>query len=543
MGRLSRFFGNPGSRPDIHRRAPIVTCDDLPSPLPSKVECTEVEEVVSSSDVSLGPGLCDISISKSGEIRTSSSFTGLEKGLVDSILDWLVMAAGSQFVFICMWVLLIVWTVIGIVFSAPFNWQVVMQDGQSIQSYFWDTLLMRQQLMSAHEQALTCGTLRSRIGTYKRLFGLAKPKVERGVDLDVFKGERLPVSSLPEETWYDKLSTVAGTVIGSVYSMIAFWLCIIIWIACGVVPSSSGNDPPFTGETSGSNPRLQRFSGTWQMYINTATAVALLICTVFLQNIRSRHDKFLSRFLVDIFDMDEKIERRLRCHFNDFETPNPVITIHSRKRGLGEKFIDWYADIIGTGVGVFITTVVFAVWLGTGHIMKWDDTWWLIIGTYTGLIGFFDGFVLRQVYFRVVHQEEGNYAALAQEDYELFQMIGIECTSELFGEVEEEKSIQYKISAFINRVCSSQVSVFLSIGIIIALLSIATGLRWSITGQLIANSPTMIIETFFLIVLIQAHNWADQKRRAETSALFARRCLLLSYVESRYFCEQVDVND
>lgn len=76
--------------------------------------------------------------------------------------------------------------------------------------------------------------------------------------------------------------------------------------------------------------------------------------------------------------------------------------------------IDWYADIIGTGIGVLIGVAVFATWIGIGSPMKWDDNWWLIIGTYTGLIGFLDGFVLREVYFESFNMKK-NYSDVAKK--------------------------------------------------------------------------------------------------------------------------------
>lgn len=57
-------------------------------------------------------------------------------------------------------------------------------------------------------------------------------------------------------------------------------------------------------------------------------------------------------------------------------------------------------------------------------------------------------------------------------------------------------------------------------------LSVATALRWSETGQFIANTPTRIIEGFLLLVLIQAHNMAIVKRRLEFGAVFERREVL-----------------
>lgn len=543
MGRIARYFGNPGSRPDIHQRAPICVYDDTACDQNPKCSFEENTSIVSSSDEST-ENLGTVHVDKSGAIETSRGFTGLDKGKTDRALDKLVYIAGSQFVFFFMWIIIIVWAVVGIVYRAPNNWQVVMQDGQSIQSYVWDTLLMRQQLISAHEQTVICGVLRSRIANYKKLLQkkLSEKKIEETVKKDDARMVDTQLSDLditpdlPVEVWYDKLSSFASFIIGSLPSMIIFWLGIIIWIVCGVIPTSSGNTPPYTGETTGSNPRLQKFSSTWQLYINSATAVVLLVCTIFLQNIRARHDKYISKFVVDIFDADSQIESKVRIACDDKNTVNPVVTIPAKKRSFFEKIIDFYADIIGTGAGVAIAIIAIGAWIAVGHLLNWSDNWWLIIGTYTGLIGFLDGFVIRQVYYRIVNHEEENYEIVAEEELELFELLGIECPEEYNGRAPalKKRSIDYRISVWINFICSSQWSVLCSIVVIVGLICAACGLHWTTTGQLLCNTPTMIIEAFFMIVLIQAHNWADYQRRVEFTALLARRRILLLHLERAF---------
>ena len=609
MGKISKFFGNPGCRPAVHHQAPMVInsrvqeqrCSDMQSEI-TATECEsssvlrkekegeeEVEESTKSkadlyttksgSDSSTVVDLSNVGLDADGTIVTSHSFTGLNKNLTDRILDWLVDWAGGQFVFFLVWVIIAVWVIVGIVFKAPFNWQVVMSDAQSIQSYIWDTLLMRQQLMSTHEQILVCCQLRSRVAAFKNFLvnsGItfkhtpkqltkeelnsseedeASSKGDNSVLQKVTEVQSSTPSSgaevtstqcqyfdasaiagdLPVENLYDKFSSAFSVVLGSVPSMFIFWIGIFVWIACGVIPTNATNTPPYTGKYTGSNPEYCKWSNTWQMYINTATAVCLLVSTTFLQNIRSRHDKFIAKFLVSAFDLDQKIEYRLRSYFKDFRTSNPVISVPEPKRSWGQHLIDWYADVIGTGIGVGIAIAVFGVWIAIGAPMDWNDNWWLIIGTYTGLVGFFDGFVIREVYFRIMKHEEENYQKLAEDDMQLFQLLGLSCPDEYTGlnirERRRKNSINYKISSFVNRVCSSQWSVLASVITIVGLLATATGLRWSTTGQLIANTPTMIIEEFFLIVLVQAHSWADKQRRIEVSSLVARRHILWAFIQ------------
>lgn len=635
MGRISKFFGCPGERPALHHRAPLIPHDqDVIQQLDPKTRHVRMHHLNSSretlvgnettassighnsnnncgsisdhtdneedddaylSDSSTKLDLADVLLQTNGCIDTNMSFTGLKKSYMDSWLDKAVMWAGSQVMFFLMWVILIVWVIVGAIYNAPFNWQVVMQDGQSIQCYFWDTLLTRQQLTSTHEQVLIVTQLRSRVRSFKR-FLLRDPVVtnnnipiklvktdeevkenvhrqeknsvnkfsvlhvnsdnnchirkgkgaeekeqeQKGSDEDdsimeikkVSNAPRVSVytphiddttisGALPVENWYDRLSTTFSWIIGSVPSMILFWVGIIVWIGCGAIPQGD-----------------ETFSDDWQMEINTAVAVSLLISSFFLQNIRARHDVFISKFLLKIHSMDCSIDLILRTANSDFTSENPIVTVEPPKRTKAEHLIDWYADVVGTGIGIVIAICVFAAWAAIGSPLHWSDNWWLIIGTYTGLVGFLDGFVIRQVYFRIINHEENNFKNLADEDAELFQLLSIECPEEYFVSPKHKRTLSYKISEFVNLCCSTQWSVLVSVLIIIGLICAATGMLWSTTGQLIANTPTMIIEEFFMIVLIQAHNWADEQRRIEISSLFARRHILLEYVRNKYIYSQ-----
>lgn len=549
MGRIGDFFGRPGERPALHHRAPLIqhdpatinqlslSTDKINNNTTSQETLNDVKlshdiindkdkgtcgtdsdewSLSDSDDASTKVDLTNVHLQNDGYISINTSFTGQRKAFTDKALDRLVIWAGTQPMFFLMWIILIIWVVIGGVYNAPYVWQVVMQDGQSIQCYFWDTLLTRQQLTSSHEQVLMTTQLRSRLQTFKRLLLRDNNKSPRVENKPPDHYENIS-GELPVENWYDRCCTAFSWIIGSVPCMVLFWCGIFVWIGCGAVPQG--------GET---------FSDGWQMDINTATAVCLLISSFFLQNIRARHDLFISKFLIKIVDMDDKIDLILRSVNDDFQTPNPVVTVDPAPRTKPEHIIDWYADVVGTGIGVVVAICVFAVWAGIGKPLHWSDDWWLIIGTYTGLVGFLDGFVIRQVYFRIINHEEDNFHKLASEEKQLFQILALDLPEEYFNEPVRERTLNYKISEFVNMCCSTQWSVLASIIIIIALICIASGMLWSTTGQLIANTPTMIIEEFFMIVLIQAHNWADEKRRFEISALYARRHTLLKYVQAKY---------
>lgn len=616
MGAIKKFFGNPGERPGIHFQAAIpqqlipadveiietnVLDKDINDACESPIQTIHVTKnekedltndekidindnsVCSMSDGSTTVELSNFKIQSNKTFDIDKSFTGLHKGYMDLILDKLVFFAGSITAFFCVWVILIIWVVVGAIYNAPFNWQVVMQDGQSIQCYIWDTLLMRQQLSSSHEQVLVCCNLRSKLDTFKRLVKEIHDKnllrhnpdngdencsnfvsdiqnesqddlatlnfessdhvaiekhtsnciqqIDAGCpcnDEEVFDPKTL--GQLPIENWYDRISNYSSIIIGSLISMAVFWIGIAVWIGCGAIPQAGDTTAPFTGKYSGSNPQYKKFSNAWQMDINTAVAVSLLICTTFLQNIRARHDKFIAGVLLEIFEKDEHIDIMLRTKLNDV-TPHKVINIPEAKRTWLQKTIDWYADVIGTGIGFIVAIIVFGVWIGIGTPMNWGDDWWLIIGTYTGLVGFIDGYVLREVYYRSVTAEEKHYTQVIQEDLELMQILGIPNSRDMVNSLEEQnervtKTLKYRISAFVNKICSDQYSVVCGVLIVVALICISSGMRWSTTGQLIANTPTMIIEEFFMIVLIQAHNWADVQRRLEISTILAHRHII-----------------
>jgi low-affinity ferrous iron transport protein len=66
--------------------------------------------------------------------------------------------------------------------------------------------------------------------------------------------------------------------------------------------------------------------------------------------------------------------------------------------------------------------------------------------------------------------------------------------------------------------------------VVVGLLVAASILQWSETGQLLCNTPTMIVEGFLRLVLIQAHNCSNMERARDLIELLKRRLLLRSYV-------------
>ncbi|ORX63617.1 Low affinity iron permease [Basidiobolus meristosporus CBS 931.73] len=423
--------------------------------------------------------------------------------------DYITSFAGSRFTFIVTLSVFFGWGIAGIVLGAPQNWQIAMSDGGSIQCYISDSLLMRQQQNQCTQLLTIIAQLRSRNKTFKRL--LSNPEIVRKIQELKSQNLQMPQdhigngAKLPLEGWFDKLCSWVSWLIGSIYSQVFYWVAIFVWIGCGYIDD---------------------WSNLWQLYINTASAVQLSFTSMFLQHTRRIHMEYFEKCLKSVVEADCEVESLLRQVTTDSEL-NPMIEIQPLRTGFGVRAIDYYADLVGSGVGAFISTCVFIIWLAIGNVMDWNSNWWLIIGTYTGLIGYIDGFMLRNVYFRqdtIINQQ---FQELIDEDYEIFQKLSVEVPEE---RLVDDKSLIYKMSHFMGVVCSHPWSVLSSVLITIGLICVASGMLWNETGQLICNTPTMIIEGFLFNVLIQAHNVADTKRRVVIHNVLLRRLKLLQYV-------------
>jgi len=132
------------------------------------------------------------------------------------------------------------------------------------------------------------------------------------------------------------------------------------------------------------------------LYINSATSAWMVFILAFLANIRERHHNYMTNCLHFIYKADAALELRLRTLTGD-RIQNVAVTIPAPKRGRLQCGIDYYADLVGTLLGIAILFFVMIIWVVVGPAMSFDSNWWLLIGTYAGLIGLNDGFVLRNV--------------------------------------------------------------------------------------------------------------------------------------------------
>ena len=53
------------------------------------------------------------------------------------------------------------------------------------------------------------------------------------------------------------------------------------------------------------------FGDEWQLNVNTATAVELMVMTTFLQNTKRRHRRYMHRCLALLAGIDDELEQRL----------------------------------------------------------------------------------------------------------------------------------------------------------------------------------------------------------------------------------------
>ncbi|OXV09318.1 hypothetical protein Egran_02919 [Elaphomyces granulatus] len=429
---------------------------------------------------------------------------------LDRWLDVVVRVSGSEYVFFSILVALLIWAFLGIGFGTSLTWQAVISDAQAIFSYMFDSLLMRQQLNGYEEHQAVAAEMRSRIGSHTRLL----KELTAGLEED--ERARLVVSAenqsqvdfdveLPPEKFFGRVATAFSRVLGHIATITLYWVCIFIWLGFG----------NYCG-----------WSATWELYINSATSALMVFVFAFLANIRERHSAYLNSCLDAIFRVDAALELKLRLLTGD-QLSNDCVIIQAPKVNSVQKVIFYYADIIGTLVGIVILFAVIIVWVAVGPLLRFSSGWWLLIGTYAGLVGLLDGFVLRNVQAKLKTYEDPEFAKIDVDDAALFKVIGMPIPEKT---AVQNKSLSYKASMAVGRVCAHELMVVFCVFIIAGLLAGSSVMKWKTMGQLISNVPPSIIETFFMIILITGHNYADATTRVDLKNIYERRLKLISFV-------------
>ncbi|KAK9365043.1 Low affinity iron permease-domain-containing protein [Lipomyces kononenkoae] len=431
----------------------------------------------------------------------------VRKSLFDRWLDSVVHAAGSGYVFIGVLTILLAWAFLGIKYGKSEMWQVVISDFQAIFCYIFDSFLMRQQLIG-HDSLMTfAARLRSsNISNSRMLRQFIEIRSEKQTAIEE-RDANLITSEFPRVNWLGRLSNFAAGVTGHIITVAIYWIGIFVWIGFG----------PYCG-----------WSNKWQLYINSATSALMVFVFVFLENIREQHRQYSESCLALIHRTDSSLELRLRTITGDTVANEPVV-IPSPQVSKIQLVIYYYAVIVGSLVGIAIMLIVVIIWLVIGRAMSFDANWWLIIGTYTGLIGMTDGFILRNVFYHQGLDEDRAFDQVRAEDLVMFDILG-----QVFPVEKEiqQSGLSYRISAAIGRLCSHEIVVVVGTVITIGLVIGASVMKWSTMGQLLCNIPPSVIESFFMIILITSQDIADAKRRAVLFNIYQRRRQLLSYINN-----------
>ncbi|KAH7094504.1 Low affinity iron permease-domain-containing protein [Paraphoma chrysanthemicola] len=431
--------------------------------------------------------------------------------LLDRWLDRVVEMSGSEYIYLTFLVGLLTWAFLGIRYGGSSTYKIAISDAQAVVNLIFDAFLMRQQFNQHDNLVMVAGCLRSRITSHKRMLNslIASGNLRRSdsQELRILQQQTEFVAQLPEPTWATKLSRSISAFLGHILTIVGYWVCIFVWLGFG----------PYCA-----------WSVEWQLYINSATSALMVLLFAFLANVRERHNRYSIDCLKAIWKADSALELRLRRLTGDL-TDNCAIVMPQRKRGKVQRAIDYYADLVGTLAGVAILVIIFLVWAACGPVLHFDSNWWLLIGTYAGLVGLNDGFVLKNVCQNLGDYEDEQFAQVSHEEIEVLDAIGA-------GVLEEEHnpghSLSHRISLSMGYFCSHRWTVVLGVISIFGLIVGATAMRWSETGQLLCNIPPSIIESFFTLILITGHNVGEARRRADLFRIYERRLKMISFVDS-----------
>ncbi|KAF3044950.1 low-affinity Fe(2+) transport protein [Didymella keratinophila] len=445
-------------------------------------------------------------------VKATETYNSLVKPRrLDRWLDGIVEISGSEFVYVTILLGLLVWALLGIPYGSADSYKIVISDAQAIINLVFDAFLMRQQFNQHDNLLMVAGSLRSRISSHKRMLArlVATGQISR---IDAAKFQAFPsqaeAEQLPKEGWLTRLSSVVSSFLGHIGTAVGFWCCIFVWIGFG----------PYCG-----------WSNNWQLYTNSTTSALMVLLLAFLANTRERHSRYTAECLKAIWKADAALELKLREMTGD-RIENPTIVLPERKRSAVQRAIDYYADLVGTLAGVAILVFVIIIWIVCGPALRFDASWWLLMGTYDGLVGLNDGFVLRNTCQVLGDHEDEQFDVVNREDHNALAVLGVESLSE---ERVTAQSFSYSVSVRVGYFCSHQWMVVSGVVLIIGLVVGASAVRWSETGQLLCNIPRSIVESFFTLILITGHNIGEAKRRVDLFNIHLRRLRMISYVEQQ----------
>lgn len=446
-------------------------------------------------------------VSSDGEHKQADAnvvYLGTRKTkMLDRWLDRTVALSGSTAVLIFTVFALACWALLGIGFADRTGWQVGISDAQAIINMVFDSLLVRQQLNAYDETLVILCQLQSRAESHGRMLRALGPRRPGPRASE----QRLLTKDLPtSDGLFARLCVKTSAFMGHVGTVTAYWICIGIWLGFG----------HYCG-----------WSSTWFFYINSATSALMVLLLAFLANNRERYEKHLQDCVGLIYTADATLERMLREKTGD-RIENQVCTIPAPRVGKIQRVINFYADLVGTLLGIALLALVLVAWVVLGPVMEFSDNWWLLIGTYAGLVGMNDGFVLKNLCNVCNVREEEEHEQRILGDRDLLAIVGISDSSE---NEAPALGLNGRLSVIMGDVCSHEYTVVVGVIFILGLIATATAMRWSELGQIICNVPPSIIESFFTLILITGHNLGDQKREQSLREIHQNRLRLIEYLE------------
>ncbi|KAJ5872604.1 uncharacterized protein N7529_004957 [Penicillium soppii] len=458
---------------------------------------------------------------KDNDLMTVSDVSGYKPKasprLVDRWLDLVVRVAGSAPIFLFIIGGLLVWALMGIHFGNSDVWVAIISDVQAILCYVFDSFLMRQLLREYSEQRTVMVEMHSRSNSHRRMLAALNsklgPETTRCV-AEMCKDEPLHPLDPPIESQslFARCMIFSAKLFGHLITVGLYWVCIFIWLGFG---HSCG------------------WSNRWQLYINDATSALMVLVFAFLACLRECYADYTNTCVDAIFRLDATLEQELRRLTQD-EIPNTTEVISAPKESYLQVVVYYYADVIGTLLGIIILLLVIVTWGAIGPVFKFNNTWWLLVGTYAGLVGLFDSFVLRNIQGKVHKSISSQISRVERGDEPIFATLSMQVPS---ADNLKCPSLSRRVSRHMDKISSHLLMVVAGFLLTIGCLTASSAMHWSLTGQLISNVPPSIIESFFMLILITGQNDAEAKSRISLTNIYFRRQRLLSFVKhAKGFC-------
>ncbi|KIW36998.1 uncharacterized protein PV06_10896 [Exophiala oligosperma] len=442
--------------------------------------------------------------------------------LLDRWLDVVVAASGSSFALLATIAIVLLWAIMGVRYGGSEDWQVVISDVQAVFCYVFDSLLMRQQLNSYESSFRLAASFQSRaVGTRRMLRQLKSQEVADHIPAGdiAIQHNSMWSTRIPRDGLITRAILFTGRFLSHVVTLTMFWVCIFIWLGFGCYCD---------------------WSVRWQLYINSATSALMMICFAMIACIRELNRARTNAHLLHISQLDEALEFQLRQMTGDTD-PNAEITIYPCKVNRLHRAISYYADLVGTLVGIVLLMTIVVVWVAIGPSLHFSSSWWLIIGTYAGLIGMHDGFVLHNLQSQLNQHRELAMAEAWPDDVDNLAVIGLTAVRSRAA-TNTKVSIARWLSCRLSYICAHEYAVILGIILIVGLVVAATALKWSVTGQLLCNIPPSIIETFIMMALITSQSLDEATQREHFEQLEIARETLKQWV-ARVGVVRIEEND